>query len=101
MKPLKTDEEFSCDSKYRGRRVSGKEGDTRGWGNFNYENPLKGLISAHKVLQNFPINDSLVSFVLVMINNEFCPTMFYHNLFGRLGSLLFLDWPISASVVST
>ena len=53
--------------------------------------PYKGLRSVSKVLKHFPINDILVSFVLVMINNEFCPKIFSRHSFGRLIILLFLD----------
>ena len=62
--------------------------------------PFKGLRSVPKVLKYCPINDGLVSFVLVMINNSFYPHVFSRHSFGRLRILLFLAWAIRASVDS-
>ena len=50
----------------------------------NNKTPLKGLRSLPKVQTNFPIDDSLVFIVLVMLNNEFSPDMFSNHSFGRL-----------------
>ena len=91
MKTFKRDEDCPCDHQERGRGVSGKEGGTRGWGELNDEKPLKRLRSVLKFLKHFPINDILVYFVLLMINNELCPNIFSHHSFGRLRILLFLD----------
>ena len=46
--------------------------------------PSKGLRGVPKLQKTFPINDSLVSFLLVMLNNEFSPDMFSNHSFGRL-----------------
>ena len=69
IKTLQRDEECPCNHRYRGRRVSGEEEDTRGWDKFNDDKSLKRLRSVPK-LKKSPINDSLVSLVLVMLNNE-------------------------------
>ena len=47
--------------------------------------PLKGLRSVPKAHNLFPINDILVSFLSVMINNEFSPHMFSNHSFGGFG----------------
>ena len=40
--------------------------------------PLKGLRSVPNVLYIFPIIDSLVSFVMIILTNELCPLMLSH-----------------------
>ena len=47
-----------------------EEGEEGGGGTSMMKTPFKGLRSFPKVLKKYPINDSLVSFILVMINNE-------------------------------
>ena len=42
MKTLKRAEECPCDRCWRGRAVTVEEGETRGWGDFDDKNPLKG-----------------------------------------------------------
>ena len=56
--------------------------------------PLKGLRSFPKLPKKYPINDSLVSFVLVMLNTELCPHMWSNHSFGSLRSLFFLPLPL-------
>ena len=51
--------------------------------------------------KNCPINDSLVSFVLVMLNNELFPQIFSNHSSGSLRSLFSLPWPFRVSVEST
>ena len=68
-------------------------GGAGGGGTSTTKTPLKGMRSVPKVINNCPINDSLVSFVLVMINNEFCLHMFSNHSCGRLRSFLFLPCP--------
>ena len=41
LKFLKRAEECPCNRQQRGRGLSGEEGETRGWGNFNDDNSLK------------------------------------------------------------
>ena len=53
------------EEEYLGRRVGSGVG-----GGFNDEKPLKRLRSVLKFLKHSPINDRLVYFVLLMINNE-------------------------------
>ena len=65
------------------------------------KNPLKGLRSVPKVQKNDCINDSLVSFVVEIMYDKLCPLMFSHHCLRRLRNLLFLAWPIRASVGST
>ena len=72
-----------------------------GGGDLMIKTPFKGLRSVHKVLKNRPFNDILVSFVLVMINNELCLYIFSNHSFGGLKSLFLLPWPIRVSVDST
>ena len=55
----------------------------RGWRTSIMKNPLKGLRSVHKVLQNFPNNDSLVSFVLEIYKNQFFPLHVITLLLGK------------------
>ena len=58
--------------------------------------PYNGLISVPTVLCSCPLNDSLVSFVIMMLTNEFCPLMLSHPYFRFLRSLHFLPWSINA-----
>ena len=41
MKTLKRADECFCDLIDRGKLLSGEQGETTGWGNFNDENPVK------------------------------------------------------------
>ena len=101
-KLLKRDGKCPCDHPDRGGGVSGGEGGTTGWGDFNDEKPfIKWLRSVPKVQTNGLINASLVSFLLEMIFDEFCPLIFSHYSLRRLRSLIFLAWYIRVSVGST
>ena len=50
-------------------------------GHFNDDNSLKGLRSIPNFLCGFPLNDSLVSFVIIILNNEFCSLMLSYPCF--------------------
>ena len=65
------------------------------------KNPLKGLRSVPKIQTNVSINTILVSFVLEIISDELSPLVLSANSIRRLRSLLFLAWPVRASVGST
>ena len=67
-------------------------GGGEGGGYFNDDNLLKGMRSVSNVLCSCPLNDSLVSFVIIIITNELFPLMFYHSWFRWLINLHFLPW---------
>ena len=53
--------------------------------------PKKGLRSVPSVLCICPLNDSLVSFMIIMLTNEFCPLVFSRTYFyGLEASIPFL-----------
>ena len=60
------------------------------------EKPLKGLRNAPYVLNCCPLNDSLVSFLIIMLTNELCPLMLCHHCFRWLISLRFPPWSITS-----
>ena len=62
---------------------------------------LKGLRIFPGVQKKSPINESLVSYVLIMLYNEFCPLIFSNHSFRRLIRLFFLTWIIRVSIDST
>ena len=41
MKTLKRADKCPCDRPKRGRGLAGEQGETRGWGEFNDETPVK------------------------------------------------------------
>ena len=53
---------------------------------------LNGLRSVPNVLCSCPLNDSLVSFVIMMLTNEFCHVMLSHPYFICPRSLHLLPW---------
>ena len=75
-----------------GESISYGEGGGRRWcrGTSMMIRPEKGLRSVSSVLCSCPLDDSLVSFVIIMLTNKFCPLMISHLCFGWLRSLHFL-----------
>ena len=73
-------------------------GRGRPWGvgcHLNAYNPLKGPRSVPNVLCSFPLNGSLVSFVIIIITNELFPLMLSHPYFRWMRSLHLLPWSIT------
>ena len=62
----------------------------------NLATHLKVLRSVPNVLCSCPLNDSLVSFVIIVLTNEFYPLMLAHPCFRWLRSLRFLPWSITS-----
>ena len=62
----------------------------------NLTAPWKGLKSVPNVLCSCPLNDSLVSFVIIMLTYEFRPLMLSHTCFRWLRSLHLLPWCINS-----
>ena len=73
-----------------------KGGRGAGWGTSMMITPQKGLISVPNFLCSCPLNDSLVSFVIIMLTNEFYPLMLSHPCFRWPRSLYFLPWSITS-----